>query len=72
VNSVEEICNSDDYIASETYGERIRIVGLTQNKRMITITLNEESQGNYYIITARNSTNKESLEYKSHKEVSAK
>jgi uncharacterized DUF497 family protein len=52
---------------SMTYGRRIRVIGLTERRRMLTVILGPTSEkGVYYPITARPSDKKERHRYSNH------
>jgi hypothetical protein len=46
-------------IPSETYGGRLRLIGLTSNRRMITVIVSPKSVGLWFVVTARSSSKKE-------------
>ena len=56
---VEEVCH-DQPVTSETYKGRLRVVGLTQSGRILTVILAPTPEaGVYYPITARPADRKE-------------
>jgi uncharacterized protein len=61
---VEEVCH-DQPMTSETYKGRLRVVGLTQSGRILTVILAPTAeQGVYYPITARPADRKERRNYR--------
>ena len=61
---VEEVCH-DQPITSETYKGRLRVVGLTQSGRILTVILAPTPEaGVYYPITARPADRKERRNYR--------
>lgn len=61
-DEVEDVCHGD-YITSQTYGGRIRVVGLTSTGRMLAIILAPREKGAYYIVTAHNANTGEQQRY---------
>jgi uncharacterized protein len=62
-DEVEEVCHGTP-ITSATYKGRIRVVGPTQSRRMLTVILAPtDEQGVYYPITARPADRKERRNY---------
>jgi uncharacterized DUF497 family protein len=62
-DEVEEVCHGQP-VTSETYKGRIRVVGPTQARRMLTVILAPtDQQGVYYPITARPADRKERRSY---------
>ncbi len=59
---VEQVCHGD-FLASETYKGRIRIVGPTSTKRMLAIILKPEGDGKYYCVTAHDANKGETKRY---------
>jgi uncharacterized DUF497 family protein len=60
---VEEVCRSQP-ITSETYNNRLRVVGPTQSGKMLTIILApQEEEGVYYVVTARPADHRERRNY---------
>jgi uncharacterized DUF497 family protein len=60
---VEEVCHGEP-VTSQTYKGRIRVVGPTRSRRMLTVILAPtEEQGVYYPITARPADRKERQHY---------
>lgn len=57
------------YITLPTYNERILMIGKTSGDRVITIVLNEEESGHFFVITAFNSSNKQINKFNISKEV---
>jgi uncharacterized DUF497 family protein len=63
-DEVEEVCHGQP-ITSETYKGRIRVVGLTQSGRILTVILAPTPEaGIYYPITARPADRKERRNYR--------
>ena len=61
---VEEVCH-DQPMTSETYKGRLRVVGLTQSGRILTVILAPTpEEGVYYPITARPADRKERRNYR--------
>lgn len=61
-DEVEEVCQGEP-IFSETYKERIRVVGPTHAGRILTIILAPEGKGMYYTVTTRPASRKERRRY---------
>jgi uncharacterized protein len=60
---VEEVCQGDP-VTSQTYKGRIRVVGPTRSRTMLTVILAPtDEQGIYYPITARPADRKERRHY---------
>ena len=59
---VEEVCHGQP-MTSETYKERLRLIGPTSAGRMLTVILAPELQGAYYPITARPASRNERRRY---------
>jgi uncharacterized protein len=60
---VEEVCHSSP-ITSQTYKGRIRVVGRTQRRRILTVILAPtDEQGVYYPVTARPADRRERRNY---------
>ena len=60
---VEEVCHGQP-ITSQTYKGRLRVVGPTRNRRMLTAILAPTEQpGVYYPVTARPADRKERRHY---------
>jgi uncharacterized DUF497 family protein len=60
---VEEVCHGEP-VTSQTYKGRIRVVGPTRSRRMLTVILAPtDEQGVYYPITARPADRKERQHY---------
>ncbi len=55
---VEEVCRGI-YQHQPTYGERVLIIGKTQNNRLLTIILAREENNRYFVVTAHDSSKKE-------------
>ena len=61
---VEEVCH-DEPMTSETYKGRLRVVGLTQSGRILTVILAPTPDaGVYYPVTARSADRKERRNYR--------
>jgi uncharacterized DUF497 family protein len=60
---VEDVCHGD-YIASQTYKGRIRVVGPTSTGRMLAIILAPREKEAYYTVTAHNANAGERQRYK--------
>lgn len=65
-DDVEEVCHSDP-IVSETYSDRLRVVGLTGSGEILTVILAPEGDGGYYVVTARPASRKERQLYRAQK-----
>ena len=61
-DEVEEVCHGD-YMASETYKGRIRVVGPTRVGRLLTVILAPEGAETYYTVTAHNANAGEWIRY---------
>jgi uncharacterized DUF497 family protein len=62
-DEVEEVCHGTP-VASATYKGRIRVVGPTQSRRMLTVILAPTDEpGVYYPVTARPADRKERRNY---------
>ena len=61
-DEVEEVCHGN-YIASETYKGRIRVVGPTRAGRLLTVILAPIGAGTYYTVTAHNASAGERKRY---------
>ena len=59
---VEEVCRGSP-MTSETYKERVRVVGPTLAERMLTVILAPQGQDVYYPVTARSASRKERRRY---------
>ena len=59
---VEDVCHGD-YITSQTYKGRIRVVGPTSTGRILAIILAPREKGAYYIVTAHNANTGEQQRY---------
>ena len=57
-DEVEEVCNGRPTF-SETYKERLRVVGPTNAGRFLTVILAHEGNDAYYVITARPASRRE-------------
>jgi uncharacterized DUF497 family protein len=62
INEVEDVCHGN-YITSQTYKGRIRVVGPTSTGRMLTIILAPREEWAYYVVTAHNANTGEKLRY---------
>jgi len=61
-DEVEDVCHGD-YITSQTYKGRIRVVGPTSTGRMLAIILAPCERGTYYAVTAHNANTGEQQRY---------
>ena len=61
-DEVEEVCHGD-YMTSETYKGRIRVVGPTLAGRMLTVILAPKGAGTYSTVTAHNASAGERKRY---------
>ncbi len=62
-DEVEQVCQGQPMF-SETYGDRLRMVGPTRRRRMLTVILApKEAEGFYYPVTARPASRKERQRY---------
>src|SRR4030042_4746192 len=59
---VEQVCHGQ-FVSSETYKGRIRIIGSTAEGRMLTVILAPISPGWFYPVTARPASRKERQRY---------
>lgn len=60
---VEQVCHGQP-VTNETYKGRIRVVGTTNEGKILTVILApEEEQGIYYVITARTADRRERNNY---------
>ena len=50
-HEVEEVCHGDPF-TSATHKGRTRLIGTNQAGRMLTVILDREKQGIYYVVTA--------------------
>jgi uncharacterized DUF497 family protein len=64
---VDEVCHSDPLV-SETYNDRLRVIGLTNGGQLLTVILAKEAEGIYYAVTARPASRKERQLHRSRKE----
>lgn len=62
-DEVEEVCHGNP-VPSQTYKDRLRVVGPTRSGRMLTVILAPEGGGVYYPVTARPASRKERLQYR--------
>lgn len=60
---VEQVCHGD-FVSSETYNGRIRVIGATNAGRMLTVILAPQGRGVYYPVTARPASLKERRRYR--------
>ena len=65
-DEVEEVCHNDPMV-SETYNERLRVVGLAGSGKILTVILAPEGDGVYYVVTARPASRKERQLYRAQK-----
>ncbi|HLF72173.1 MAG TPA: BrnT family toxin [Dehalococcoidia bacterium] len=61
-DEVQQVCKREPF-ASQTYRERLRLIGPTSAGRMLTIILEPEGAGVFYVITARPASRKERRRY---------
>lgn len=62
-DEVEEVCHGRP-MTSQTYGERLRVVGPSRSGKMLTVILApQEEEGVYYVVTARPASRKERRRY---------
>lgn len=57
-SDVEAACTGD-HIATDTYSNRILMIGVTQTEEVITVVLDPEGEGRYFPVTARPASRKE-------------
>lgn len=67
-DEVEKVCHKDSLLEVGKKG-RLLIIGLVDDKRMITVVLDHEGKGRYYPVTARPASRKERKLYKEQKGV---
>lgn len=67
---VEEVCQADPML-SQTYNDRLRVVGSTKAGRILTLILAPRDEGVYYPVTARSASRKERKRYQLQKEVNS-
>jgi uncharacterized DUF497 family protein len=61
---VEEVCHNDPLV-KETYGGRLRAIGITNAGRALTVVLAlKTDSGDYYPVTARPASSKERALYR--------
>jgi hypothetical protein len=63
---VEQVCHNDP-ITDQSYGGRLRVLGLTRSRRMLTAILAPYGRGVYYPVTARPASRKEPRLYREQK-----
>jgi uncharacterized DUF497 family protein len=49
---VEQVC-SGEVCGAETYASRLRVIGATNEGRMLTVILAPKGETTYYVVTAR-------------------
>jgi uncharacterized DUF497 family protein len=54
-------------MVNETYNDRLRVIGLTGGGDILTVILAPESDGVYYVVTARPASRKERQLYRTQK-----
>jgi uncharacterized protein len=65
---VEEVCRGAPVI-SETYRDRLRVVGPIQGGRVFTVILEpQQEEGVYYVVTARPADRRERRNYQEQRE----
>lgn len=63
---VQQVCQGE-FIASETYKGRLRLVGPTRAGRMLAIILKPNGEGVYYCVTAHEANAGETRRYREQK-----
>src|SRR6516225_4619269 len=66
-DEVEQVCQGEP-MTSETYSDRLRVVGPTDASRMLTVILAPEGKGVYYPVMGRPASRKERRLYEDSKE----
>ena len=61
-DEVEDVCHGE-FMTSQTYKGRIRVVGPTSTGRMLAIILAPRERGAYYVVTAHNANAGEQQRY---------
>ena len=61
-DEVEQVCHGE-YASSQTYAGRLRIVGPTARRRMLTVILAPKGRSAFYPVTARPASRKERQRY---------
>jgi uncharacterized protein len=64
---VKQVCRGSCHI-SETYAGRLRIIGLTDAGRMLTVILAPKGEDAFYPVTARSASRKERALYRQQEE----
>ena len=67
VQEVEEVCQGD-FIARQTYNDRLLITGPDSTGNLLSIVLGPEGDDEYYVVTARPAAKKERRVYRKTKE----
>jgi len=62
-DEVEEACRGEP-VFSQTYKERIRVIGPTSSGRVLTVILDPEGEDIYYPVTARPASRRERRRYR--------
>ncbi len=70
-DEVEEVCH-DDPLASATDSGRIRLIGPNLDGKILTVILDPEEEGVYYVVTARSASRKERRRFQERKGVDSK
>ncbi|MBM3209238.1 hypothetical protein FJZ40_03015 [Candidatus Shapirobacteria bacterium] len=63
INEAEQACQSPKKFL-KTYQERLIVLGKTKRGRALTIVLAKKEKGKYYVVTARDTSNRERRLYK--------
>ena len=66
-HEVVEILHGE-HVAKESYRERLKVVGETRSGRILAIAIHEDSENEYYVITARDADLGERGDYLREKE----
>ncbi len=61
-DEVEDVCQGE-FVSSETYKGRFRVVGPTKTGRMLTVILEPQGEEVYYPVTARPASRQERRRY---------
>ena len=67
VQEVEEVCQGD-FIARQTYNNRLLITGPDSSGNLLSIVLAPEGDDAYYVVTARPAAKKERRDYRQPKQ----
>lgn len=63
VSSEVEEALHEDFLARETYRERLLITGITKSCRIISVVVHEDKKNVFYVVTARGATGEETQLY---------